>query len=171
MKTKLLYFLLLLTPFVLSCNKETEPVILTGDWNINNEYVYTNIRYDLEVSRAHPDALQYLIDNEDQLAEPLKNVKKLTFSGINTIIFHYLDNSTATGTYVIEGNYFFVESDSYPDGLAGYSDNSSLELYYPLEYMTNILNNLLTPSDPSEEIFTQLIQSFVGVATYTKTSN
>lgn len=171
MKAKLLFFLLLIAPFAASCNKEEIPIILSGNWYIDNDYVYTNIKYDITVGNNNPNAVQYLVNHEDDFSEPLKNIKRLTFSGLNTVTFQYLDNTTATGTYTQEGSYFFIESAAYPDGLAGASDGTALELYYPLEYMTDILESLLTPSDPSPALFEELIVSFVGIATYTPSVN
>ncbi len=167
MRTKLLYFLLLIAPFIsTSCNKEDDPIILTGNWYIDEDYVYTGIRYDPNVGQTYPAAVQYLRDHEDDFCEPLKELTKITFSGTNQVTFQYTDSSTETGTYVQDGMYFVITCDAYPLGLTGGSDGKIIELYYPTEYMIDVLKNILTPTDPSETVFESLIQTFVGVATY-----
>lgn len=165
MKAKVLFFLLIGVLFT-SCNKEQGPIVLTGDWNLDVNYVYNVIRYDPAIGVANPTAVQFLMDHEEDLTEPLKYMKKITFSENGDVTFTYQDNSTETGTYEQEGTYFTIESEIYPDGLAGATDGETLELYYPKSYMDEVLYNILNSGTPSQELFETLIQTFLGVATY-----
>ncbi len=166
MKAKVLFFLLLIGSFTTSCNKAHDPIVLTGEWNIDLNYVYNVIHYDPSFGASNPTAVQFLIDHQDDLTAPLKLLKQITFSENGTITFTYNDDSVETGTYTQDDTYFEIVSSAYPYGLAGATDGSTMELYYPLEYMDNILYGLLTESDPSEATFNTLIQTFLGVATY-----
>jgi hypothetical protein len=119
MKAKVLFFLLLVASITTSCNKEQGPIVLTGAWNLDANYVYNVIRYDPSIGVANPTAVQFLIDHEDDLTEPLKFMKRITFEENGNVTFTYQDNSTETGTYELDGTYFTIESEIYPDGLAG----------------------------------------------------
>ncbi len=166
MKAKVLFFLLLVASITTSCNKEQGPIVLTGAWNLDANYVYNVIRYDPSIGVANPTAVQFLIDHEDDLTEPLKFMKRITFEENGNVTFTYQDNSTETGTYELDGTYFTIESEIYPDGLAGATDGETLELYYPKSYMDEVLYSILSSSTPSQELFQTLIQTFLGVATY-----
>lgn len=166
MKTKILFFLLLIGAISTSCTKEQQPIVLVGEWDLDANYVYSVIRYDPAIGTANPTAVQFLIDKEDELTEPLKYMEKITFSDNGSVTFTYEDSSIETGTYVLDGTYITIECDIYPDGLAAATDGETLELYYPKNYMDEILYNLLSSSTPSQELFATLIQTFLGVATY-----
>lgn len=153
-----------LTLSTVGCNKEPEPIVLTGTWNVDTVQTKVYIKYDEFKAQENPIAFNYLKDNIQKIRKNLIQPDKIIFSGTNYVSFKFPNGMSIDGTYSqIDEVFFkltimeFPDGFQFPDGLVCASDNKVLEIYYPRGYVMSVLRNMLRPSDPPYSIFEELI--------------
>lgn len=151
-----------------SCNKEPEQIVLTGSWGIDTASTALAIIYNQVVAEENPLALNYLKENKERIRDLIKKPETLLFSGNNSVVLKSEDDADIAGTYTQSDFYFTITALPYPKGLFGASDNVLLELYYSKEHMMTLLYSILTPNDPPQSVFDQLIDKFEGIGVYRK---
>lgn len=175
MNAKKLLFIAIVSifPFITSCNKEIEPVDLTGDWYVDTSSVQLFISVNTNVLTQNQAAYNYLEENFNRIRLNVKQLRRVTFSGINQVAFRYSEVEIYTGTFVQDVREFVVRNDKFPNGLYGASDGTALELYYLRTDMMNILEDMLTDLDPPFSSFEDLIMNFEAGTRYLRipTSN
>lgn len=150
-----------------SCNKEVEPIVLTGNWNLDTSGVMVYIVYSPAVATEYPKTVKFLGDNLQKIRRELMKPQVITFKAPNIAEFTYNEVPLPVqGTYVQENAVFTITNGMFPEGLSGASDNLRLELYYKHEYLMSIIYNLLTDQDDTPAIYDELIQKFEGVGAY-----
>ena len=152
-----------------SCNKEAQPIVLTGNWDLDTAGVMVYIVYSPIVATAHPTTVKFLGDNLQKIRRELMKPQKMTFKLPNITEFLYNDVPLPIqGTFVQDNAYFTINNSMFPSGLSGASDNLRIELYYQRDYLMTILYRLLTEEQDSPAVFDELIQKFEGVGAYRK---
>ena len=79
--------LALLTLSAASCNKEPEPIVLTGTWNIDTTQTKVFIKYDELKAQENPVAFNFLKDNVQKIRKNLLQPNQIVFSGTNSVVF------------------------------------------------------------------------------------
>ena len=152
-----------------SCNKEIDPIVLTGSWELDTLSVIVNIVYNPQVAEEYPNTLIFLEKNKHNLRRELMKPQRIVFKAPNVSEFYYNDVPLpVTGTYLQESAYFVIHNTLFSDGILGASDNLRLELYYSKDRLMQILFNFLTNEDDSQETFSRLIEQFNGIGSYKK---
>lgn len=150
-----------------SCNKEAEPIVLTGNWNLDTAGVMVYIVYSPVVAAEYPKTVKFLGDNLQKIRRELMKPQRITFKVPNIAEFTYNDVPLPVGgTFVQENAVFTITNGMFPEGISGASDNLRLELYYNHEYLMGIIYNLLTEEDDTPAVYNELIQKFEGVGAY-----
>lgn len=162
-----------LTIMVLSlsgCNKEPDPIVLTGSWQLDSASTFLQIFYNPAIASENPGAIQFLQDNKEKILNQIKKPEIIQFVEPNTVNFLYKTTSTTplTGTFEQFEIYVSIKNSIFPNGITGASNNQKLEIYYDKTYMLGILNSILTPEDDSQETFSALIEAFDGVGVYVR---
>jgi len=152
------------------CNKEPEPIVLTGSWQLDSTSTFLQIFYNPTFASENPRAIQFLKDNKEKILKEIKKPEIIQFVAPNTVNFVYKNSSapTVTGTFEQFEIYVSIKNSIFPNGLTGASNNQKLEIYYDKTYMLGILNSILTPEDDSQETFSTLIEEFDGVGVYVR---
>lgn len=151
-----------------SCNKEAEPVVLTGSWKIDTVGTVLGIVYNQVYADENPVALQFLRDNKEKMRKMLFDPQTITFGTSGLATFNYVSIGQVSGTYTQTDFYFVVKNVFFPEGMNGASDNTYLELYYTKPFLMEILFSILTENDPPESVFIQLIDKFEAIGLYKK---
>lgn len=156
-----------------SCNKEAEPIVLDGSWQLDTTATFLQIFYSPAYASDYPSAIQFLKDNKDKILKAIKKPETIQFVAPNTVNFIYKTSSTppVAGTYQQFEIYVNITNPLFPNGLTGASNNQKLEIYYSKEYMMSILYTILPqPVDPqyTQEIFSKLIEEFDGIGVYVR---
>lgn len=151
------------------CNKEAEPIVLTGNWDLDTAGVMVYIVYSPIVATEHPNTLKFLGDNLQKIRRELMKPQKITFRMPNIAEFTFNDVPLPVqGTFVQDNAVFSIHNSMFPEGIGGASDNLRLELYYQREYLMAILYRMLTEQDDTPAVYDELIQKFEGVGAYRK---
>ncbi|MFA6333961.1 MAG: hypothetical protein WCX48_00195 [Bacteroidales bacterium] len=153
-----------------SCNKEADPIILTGSWQLDPSATFLQIIYNPTYAEMYPSAIQYLKDNKEKILTEIKKPDIIQFSDPNVVDFIYTSPlaPTVTGTFDQFEIYVNIKNALFPTGIAGASNNHKLEIYYTKDYMMSILYSILTPEDDSQDTFSKLIEQFDGVGVYVR---
>ncbi len=166
--TKLLS-LMTISLSLFSCNKEIDPIVLNGSWELDTLSVIVNIVYKPEVAEEYPNTLIFLEKNKHNLRRELMKPQRIVFKSPNISEFYYNDVPLPiTGTYIQESAYFVIHNSLFNDGIIGASDNLRLELYYSKDRLMQILFNFLTEEDDTQDTFIRLIEQFNGIGSYKK---
>jgi hypothetical protein len=153
----------ILTISTASCNKEPEPIVLTGTWNIDTTQTKVFIKYDEIEAQENPVAYNYLRDNINKIRKNLLQPNQLVFSGTNQVTFKMNEGVDIAGTYVkLDEVYFQITNLFFPQGIVCGSDNSILELYFQRDYILTVISNILTPDDPPFTDFEELVTEETG---------
>lgn len=152
------------------CNKEPDPIVLTGSWQLDSTSTFLQIFYNPTFASENPRAIQFLKDNKEKILKEIKKPEIIQFVEPNIVNFVYKSSSTPplTGTFEQFEIYVSIKNSIFPNGITGASNNEKLEIYYDKTYMLGILNSILTPQDDSQETFSTLIEAFDGVGVYTR---
>lgn len=151
------------------CNKEIEPIILEGSWDLDTSRVMVFIVYDTAVTNKYPTTIKFLEKNIETIRRELMKPQKITFKSPNISEFIYNEVPLPVeGTFVQENAIFTITNPIFPRSLSGASDNLYLELYYDYEYLMSIIYRLITEEDFPPEVYDQLIEKFEGVGVYKK---
>ncbi|MEN6618547.1 MAG: hypothetical protein ABFC28_03490 [Rikenellaceae bacterium] len=175
---KLTKFLSIVTVAIISlslsgCNKDPDPIILTGSWQLDPTATFLQIYYNSSYASEYPSAIQFLKDNKDKILKEIKKPEIIQFVAPNTVNFIYEASSSTppvVGTFEQFEIYVNIKNPIFPNGLTGASNNQKLEIYYSKEYMMSILYSILTPADDTQETFSNLIEGFDGVGVYVRPS-
>lgn len=155
--------LALLTLSAASCNKEPEPIVLTGTWNIDTTQTKVFIKYDELKAQENPVAFNFLKDNVQKIRKNLIQPDQIIFSGINSVVFKLPSGTSVEGTYVqLDNVYFQINISLFPEGIVCGSDNRNLEIYYPRDYVMGVISSILTPNDPPYSIFNEMVTDESG---------
>jgi hypothetical protein len=162
--------LFVVTCSMTSCNKETEPVIFTGTWEIDTSSTFVLFVYNQDLESQYPNVLNFLRLRKYDIKSKIQTPARIEFIEPNRVIFYYDDSKTSPveGTYTQYEAYVTIVNDIFPSGIAAASNNIKLEIYYGTNYMLNQLYSLLTPEDDPQEYFSYVIDSADGVGVYTK---
>ncbi|MDX9782388.1 MAG: hypothetical protein RBT35_05335 [Bacteroidales bacterium] len=163
--------LALVTLSTASCNKEAEPIVLTGTWNIDSTMTFVSFVYDQVEADANPVTRMFLADinNQRKIVKALHRSQlvpnKIEFSATNTVVFRMKNGSSLDGTYTkYEDMLFMIITPLLPNGQICASDNKLLELYYPRDFVIQVINSILTSTDPSPEDIERIIADGSGGA-------
>lgn len=155
--------LALLTLSAVSCNKEPEPIVLTGTWNIDTTQTKVFIKYDELKAQENPVAFNFLKDNVQKIRKNLIQPDQIIFSGTNSVVFKLPSGTSVEGTYVqLDNVYFQINISLFPEGIVCGSDNRNLEIYYPRDYVMGVISSILTPNDPPYSIFNEMVTDESG---------
>ncbi len=173
MKTfkKLLSFAAALVLFLSlwGCNKELQPIVLTGSWELDTASVIVHIVYNNEVAADYPQTITFLQRNIHNIRREIMKPKTIVFRLPNiTESYYNLVPLPVVGTYTQENAYFTIVNAMFPNGISGASDNIRLELYYDRDHLMNILYLLLTDQDDHPSVYNSLIETYHGVGSYRK---
>ncbi|OFY30259.1 MAG: hypothetical protein A2X17_08460 [Bacteroidetes bacterium GWF2_41_61] len=164
-----LFSVLLLAISISSCNKELQPIVLTGTWELDTAAVIVRIVYSPVVANEFPETVKFLAANINKIKQELMKPQSIVFKVPNLTEFNYNDVPLPIhGTYVQENAYFAITNPLFPAGISGASDNLRLELYYDRDYLMMILYTFLTDQDDSPSTYDRLIETFHGVGSYKK---
>jgi hypothetical protein len=151
------------------CNKELQPIVLTGTWDLDTAAVIVRIVYSPAVANEHPETLKFLAQNINKIKRELMKPQRIVFKSPNLTEFIYNDVPLPiSGIYEQDNAYFMITNPLFPGGIGGASDNLRLELYYDRDYLMMILYTLLTDEDDSPMTYDRLIETFHGVGSYKK---
>lgn len=161
----------LLSLSLFSCNKESEPVVLEGSWQLDSAATFLQIVYNPTYAEMCPSAFKYLNSHKEEILKEIRKPGIIQFSAPNVVNFVYKDPvaSTVPGTYTQYDIYVIIKNSIFPNSIAAASNNKKLEVYYTKDYMLSILYSMLKPTDDAPETFANLIVSFDGVGVYTRT--
>lgn len=149
------------------CNKEIEPIILTGNWDLDTAGVMVYIIYNPNIADEYPATVEFLEKNLQTIRRELMKPQGITFKNPNIAEFTYNQVPLPVeGTFVQDNALFTITNDLFPKGISGASDNLRLELYYSHEYLMEIIYRLITENDDSTEVYDKLIEKFEGVGAY-----
>ncbi len=152
---------------IVSCNKEIEPIVLNGTWDLDTNAVIVRIVYSPVVADEFPNSIKFLAENIQKIRRELMKPQRIVFKAPNVSEFYYNDVPLpVTGTYLHDNAYFTIQNALFAGGLNGASDNLRLELYYDRDYLMTILRRFLTVNDDTPETFDRLIETFHGVGSY-----
>ena len=153
-----------------SCNKEAEPIVLTGSWELDSTSTFLQISYNPIYAEEYPSAIQYLKDNLNKILKEIKKPDTIQFIEPNTVNFLYnpTPGTMVAGTFEQFDIYVNIYNALFPGGLTGASNNQRLEIYYSKNDMLGILYSMLTPADDAPETFSKLIDQFDGVGVYVR---
>lgn len=155
-----------------SCNKELEPIVLTGSWDLDTNGVMVQIIYSPVVANEFPDAVKFLGENIQKIRRELMKPQRIVFKMPNITEFYYNEVPLpVAGTFMQENAYFVITNPLFPESISGASDNIRVELYYDENYLMGIIYRLLTPEDDPPMVFEELIVTFNGVGAYKKALN
>ncbi|OJV22131.1 MAG: hypothetical protein BGO30_10465 [Bacteroidetes bacterium 41-46] len=153
----------LLTLSLFSCNKEPQPIVLAGTWNIDTTQTMVLIKYDAVEAELNPVAYNFLRENIQKIRKNLIQPDQLVFDETNSVLFKMKSGQDFAGTYTkIDEVYFQITNLVFPDGILGGCDNTNLELYYPRDYILSVISGILTPQDPPIENFDRMITAESG---------
>lgn len=161
-----------------SCNKEAEPIVLTGTWNIDSSMTFVSFVYDQIEAEANPVTRMYLADinNQRKIVKALHRSQfvpnKIEFSELGLtgtasapVIFRMKNGGSVDGTYTkYEDMLFLITTPLFPNGLVCASDNKLLELYYPRDFVVQVISSILTATDPTPEDIERMIADGSGGA-------
>jgi hypothetical protein len=166
----LLAFTTLLISFsIWSCNKEFEPIVLNGNWDLDTNEVQVYIVYKVGVAEKYPNTKKFLDKNLNAMRRELMKPQKITFKAPNIVDFSYNDVPLPVrGNFTQKDGFFTIINPLFPDGIIGASDNIKLQLYYDYDRLMSILYLLLTDEDDPPAIYDELIEKFEGVGSYRK---
>ncbi len=164
-----LFSVLLLAASITSCNKELEPIVLTGTWELDTASVIVRIVYSPAVADEYPETIKFLAANINRIKRELMKPQSIVFKSPNITEFYYNDVPLpVNGIYVQDNAYFNITNPLFPGGINGASDNLRLELYYDRDYLMMILYTLLTSENDTPATYDRLIETFHGVGSYKK---
>ena len=151
------------------CNKEFEPIVLSGNWDLDTNGVMVYIIYNPVVSADYPNTIKFLEKNLQKIRRELMKPQRITFKAPNNVDFSYNEVPLPVkGNYSQNDSFFTIINPLFPDGINGASDNLRLELYYDYDRLMSILYLLLTDEDDPPAIYDELIEKFEGVGSYRK---
>ena len=149
------------------CNKETEPIVLTGNWDLDTVGVMVYIVYSPVIAEEYPTTVKFLENNLQKIRRELMKPQRITFKMPNISGFSYNDVPLPVqGTFSQENAVFTIFNAMFPEGLSGASDNLRMEVYYNREYLMAVICRLLTEDDDSPDVYDRLIEKFEGVGAY-----
>lgn len=168
----LLAFTTLLISFsIWSCNKEFEPIVLNGNWDLDTSAVMVYIVYNPVIANEYPETKKFLEKNLQTIRRELMKPLRIAFKAPNKADFIYNDVPLPVeGTFEQNNGFFTITNVIFPNGISGASDNIRLELYYTYDKLMSILKLLLTEDDDPYEVYQQLIEKFEGVGSFRKTN-
>ncbi|NCB19808.1 MAG: hypothetical protein EOM61_09340 [Bacteroidia bacterium] len=151
------------------CNKEFEPIVLSGNWDLDTNEVQVYIVYKVGVAEKYPNTKKFLDKNLNAMRRELMKPQKITFKAPNIVDFSYNDVPLPVrGNFTQKDGFFTIINPLFPDGIIGASDNIKLQLYYDYDRLMSILYLLLTYEDDPPAIYDELIEKFEGVGSYRK---
>lgn len=166
------YLLLAITSILLllsGCNKDLNPIVLNGEWDLDTANVKVWIVYSPPVAEAYPETVKFLDKNLNKIRGELKKPQKIVFKRPNTCEFFYNEVPLPVkGSFVQNNAYFTISNAMFPNGLSGASDNIRIDLYYEYDYLMDIFKRFLTDEDDPPEVYERLIEKFEGVGSYKK---
>ena len=137
---RVLFLPILITSiFLSSCAKEPE-YNMVGEWVIFPRNVGVLIIDD----NAQDLLIQKITEEANEELRKLERIIIHPKSSINEGVaeFYYAGNDEPlSGKYLQNGAYFTVWNTTFPDGILGLCNSYELEIYYPREYIQNLLHS------------------------------
>jgi len=151
-----------------SCSKELV-VNLEGEWVVFPPNVFIGLTYNPNISGSDASLdgqtlLDLITASLEEASKELAKLERIVFrraispSEENIVEFYYHGTEEPVlGTYEQNNVGFIIKNEDFPDGIEGLSNNHELEIYYPRDYVQEILHEIVgIDADTINDFITKL---------------